>query len=111
MDNIIQVPNPGFGDTIPRNLGMMENSDVVEEVHHDSCVPASGENFQSEIGTDNGNAEEDDKPIIAVAQENVMSKSIDLTNPTPSSNFVRVKGKEFSYQTEYEPTPFLHISW
>ena len=58
-DNIIQVPNPGFGDTIPRNLGMIEKSDVVEEVHHDSLVPAPGENVHSEIGMDDGNAEED----------------------------------------------------
>ena len=36
---------------------MTEKSDVVEEVHHDSCVPAPGENIHPEIGMDDGNAE------------------------------------------------------
>ena len=56
-ENFVLVPNPESGDTIPCNLGMMEKSDVVEEVHDDSCVPAPGKNVHSEIGMDDGNAE------------------------------------------------------
>ena len=55
-ENIFEVPNLGSGDTIPRNLGMVEKSDVVEEVHHDSCVPAPGENVHSEFNIEDGNA-------------------------------------------------------
>ena len=110
-ENIVEVPNPGSGDTIPGNLGIVVQTDVVEEVHHDAGVPALGKNVPSEFGMDDGNAEEDVEPTIVVKKEDGMSNRINLTNPTSSSNFVMVKGKDFSHRMEYDPTSFLNISW
>ena len=63
-ENIFEFPNPGSGDFIPGNLGIMEKSDVVEEVHRDAGLAALGENVHSKFGMDEGNADEDDESII-----------------------------------------------
>ena len=73
-ENIIQVPNPGFGDTIPRNLGMMGKSDVVKECRQSTI--AAEDDHQPTINANNA-------PTIAGEKENGMRKRIDFANPTP----------------------------
>ena len=105
-ENIIEVPNPGSDDTIHGNLGMVEKTDVVEEVHHDTGVRAVGKNVHSEFVMDEGNAKEDDEPTIAAEKGNVMRKRIDFTNSTPSSNFCDGEGEELLLLNGVRPKSF-----
>ena len=66
---------------------MVEKTDLVEDVHHDTGVSALGKNVQCNFGMDEGDAEEDRQPTLAVQKENVMRKRKDLSNSTPSSYF------------------------
>ena len=69
-ESIVQVPNPGFGDTIPRNLGMMEKSDVVKECRQ-STIAAEDDhqptiNVVGHIGIDDGHVEDAANPPLAL---------------------------------------------
>ena len=79
-DNIVQVPNPGVGDIIPRNLGMMEKSDVVKECRQSTVASEDDHqptiNVLGHIGIDDVHVEErrqsslgpeDDHPPTIVA--------------------------------------------
>ena len=55
---------------------------------------------------EDGNAEEDDEPIIASENENVMSNTIDLTHPIPLSNVYDGEGEGLLLSNGVQPNPF-----
>ena len=68
-ENIVKVPNPGVGDTIPRNLGMMEKSDVVKECRQSTFAAEDDQQptikVHGHIGIDDGHVEERRQSTLA----------------------------------------------
>ena len=49
--NLVEVPNPGSDVTIHGNFGMVEETEVVEEVQHNIGVPDLGVNVRASSTT------------------------------------------------------------
>ena len=127
-EKIVEVPNPGFADTILCRLGMMEKSDVVKECRqstfgaeddHEPTIKVHGH-----IGIDDGHVDErrqstlagsDDHPPTIVAnngttiageKEKGMTKRIDIATPTPPPNLCDGEGVGLLLSNGVRPNPF-----